>query len=268
MSMVPGDVTFPTLRTPSMVAATLVFTGRSIRKIFRRPDTIVSTVIFPALLLLTLLAAFSTSVEAFEGDDYAQRLVPGMIVSGVMFGSVGAVVGFWIDLNSGFMDRIRSMPVTPVAPLVGAMLAETARAMVAVVVLVGVGYGFNFRFENGALPVVGFFVVAGVAAMSLSSIGLAVATIAKSQEAISGPLGALFLVMLFFSKGMIPLDGYPGWAQPIVKASPSTAYVDLLDRLARGGPLWQPALIAAAWSIGLLGVLGGFAVRHVTGETA
>lgn len=270
MSVATGDRAGPKTVTsrPAAVTTYAVFTGRAVRRIFRRADTIVSTVIFPALLLLTLLAAFGSSVEAFEGDDYAQRLVPGMIVSGVMFGSVGAVMGLWGDLRSGFMDRIRSMPLPAVAPLIGTVVAETVRAIAAVVVLVALGYAFGFRFENGPLPTIAFFGVAGIAAMSLSMIGLAAATVAKTQEGLGPPVSALFLLMLFFSKGMIPLDGYPGWARPIVEASPATAYVELLDRLARGGALWRPTLIAAAWSLGLIGVLGSVAANRLRRHAA
>ncbi|MFV0308482.1 MAG: ABC transporter permease [Desertimonas sp.] len=251
--------------TPRRSAATAdaVFVGRAVKRVFRRPDTVVSTVVFPAVLLLTLIAVFSTAVEAFEGDDYAQRLVPGLIVSGLMFGSVGTAIGFWMDRESGFMDRIRSMPVPTSAPLVGTVIAETVRALLAVAVLVALGVAFGFRFSNGVVPGIWFVVVAGVAAMSLSFIGLSMATVAKSQESLGPPLGALFLVLLFFSEGMIPLEGYPGWAQPVVRAAPATAYVNLLDHLARGGQLVRPMLAAGAWSIALVGVLGTFAVTRL-----
>lgn len=256
----------PSGGTPSTTAvrtATAVFAGRAVKRSFRRPDTVVSTVAFPVLLLLTMLAVFSSAVEAFEDADYAQRLVPGLIVSGIIFGSIGTALGFWIDLDSGFMERVRSMPVPSLTPLLGTVLAEATRALVAVAVLVSLGYAFGFRFEAGVPAAVAFVAVAIVAAITVTWVGLFLATIAPSQEALAPPLNAFFLVLLFFSKGLVPLEAYPGWAQPLVQANPMTAYVELLDRLARGGALVAPALTALAWSVGITAVFGGLAVRRL-----
>lgn len=158
------------------------------------------------------------------------------------------------------MQRIRSLPVAPSGPLVGTVAAEVARAMMAVVVLVAFGAAFGFRFEAGVVPAVGFALIAVLAAVSIVWIGLALASVARSQEALGPPLGALFLVLLFFSRGIVPLEAYPGWAQPIVQGNPAGAYVLALDRLARGGPLVGPLVAAVVWAVALTVVFGALAV--------
>lgn len=118
--------------------------GRSVRRFVRTPETLISTVAFPIMLLLVLLAVFGTAVEAFDASgDYAQRLVPALVVSALMFGSIGTASGFFTDLHDGLMARVRSMPLSPVGPMVGAAIAKTARALVAVVVLVVTGWLFG-----------------------------------------------------------------------------------------------------------------------------
>lgn len=248
----------------SFLGQVSAFAGRATRRSFRSSETIVQTVLFPLILLLTLLAAFSNAVEAFDGGDpYAQRLVPALVVSGVMFGSVGAAFGLLSDLQSGFMDRVHSSPISPAALVVGIVIAELARAFGAIVVLVAAGHLFGFRFQNGLIGAIGFVIVAvGVAAV-IVWIGLAMATVAKSFETMTPPLSALFLILLFFSRGLVPLDAYPGWAQAIVRISPITAAVELLDGLSRGGPLAGPALRATLWSIVIVVVFGGFAIRRL-----
>ncbi|MEM9606911.1 MAG: ABC transporter permease [Actinomycetota bacterium] len=246
----------------STYAAYAAFTGRSARRFVRKPEIIINTVAFPVLLLGTMLAVFSSAVEAFEDGDYAQRLVPALVVSGIMFGSTGTAVGLFTDLQSGFMQRIRSMPVPSSAPLVGLVLAEVVRALAAVGVLVGVGYVAGFRFDS-FVGAIGFVIVAAVAAVSVTWIGLAMATGAKTQEALAPPLGALFLVLLFFSQGLVPLEAYPGWAQPLVEFNPASAYVTSLDGLARGGELAGPLLRAGIWSVLLVVVLGTVAIRRL-----
>lgn len=189
-----------------------VFTGRSVRRFLRRPEVVVGTFAFPVVLMLTMLAVFSSAVEAFEGSNYAQRLVPGLLVSGVMFGSLGTATGFFGDLQSGFMDRTRTLPLPASAPLVGTVGGEVVRAVLAVVVLVGVGFAFGFRFEAGVPAALGFVALAAVAAVSVIWVGLFMATVARSEEAVGPPLNAVFLVLLFLSRGLVPLEAYPGWS--------------------------------------------------------
>ncbi len=252
---------------PASTGSTLsrygVFVRRSVVRFGRRPDTVVATVMFPLVLMLTMLAVFSTAVEAFDNGDYAQRLVPGLTVSGILFGSLGTATGFWIELETGFMDRIRSMPVPALGPLIGTVAAEAVRAVMAVFVLVAVGSFFGFRFEQGVVWAVPYLAVAIAASWTFAWIGMFMATVATSQEALVPPLNAIYLVLLFFSEGLVPLDAYPGWARPIVEWNPATAYVTLLDGLARGGPLVRPGLLAAGWSVAIIVVFGSLAVRRI-----
>ncbi|MEM7322954.1 MAG: ABC transporter permease [Actinomycetota bacterium] len=272
-------MTAPAVPTPAVGQDTIAgfgaqvaaFAARALRRLSRSSETIVNTAIFPLLLLLTLLAAFSEAVEAFEGGDYVQRLVPTLVVMGVMFGSIGASYGMLGDLQSGFMDRIRSLPVSEITLLIGTALAEVVRCLGAVAVLVGVGYAFGFRFLDGPLSALAFVLVGAALGPILVWIGLGLATVAKSLETLGPPIGAVFLLLLFFSQGMVPLDAYPGWTQPLVRISPITAYVELLDGLARGGPVGGPALRALVWSVVIVGGFGGLAVyrlrRIADGET-
>lgn len=249
-------------------SAYVAFTGRSVRRFLRRPDVVVGTFAFPVVLMLTMLAVFSSAVEAFEDGDYAQRLVPGLIVSGVLFGSLATATGFFEDLRSGFMDRVRSMPVASSAPLVGTVAAEALRALLAVATLVLVGSAFGFRFANGPIAAAGFVALAVVAAVTVIWVGVFMATVAKSQEAVGPPLNAVFLVLLFFSRGLVPLEAYPGWSQPLVRANPASAFVVALDNLARGGPLLWPILFALAWSVAIVAVFATLAIRRLAARSA
>ena len=240
-----------------------VFASRALTRFVRRTDALVGALIFPLILLLTLLAVFSTAVEAFEGGDYAQRLVPGLIISGVLFGSIGSAIGFMLDIRSGFMDRVRSMAVPPAAVVAGAVIADGVRAIATVVLLVVAGSWFGFRFTAGFAAGAAFFLVAVVAAVTLSWVGLAMASKARSQEALGPPLNAIFLVLLFFSQSFVPLEAYPDWAQPLVEVNPATAYVVLLGHLASGGELLGPALRAAAWSVVIVAVFGTITLRRL-----
>ncbi len=255
----------------TMLTASSVFTGRAMRHVVRRPETVVQTVIFPIVLLLTMLAVFSTAVEQFTaaqpdvpaGEPYAQRLVPVMILSGIMFGSSGAAVLLFTDLRNGFFTRIRALSTPLGAPLVGISVAEAVRASVTVVTLCIAGIVAGFRFQAGWPAALGFLAVAALAAVTFTWVGLFLAAVARSMESFLPPLNALFLVLLFCSQGMVPLDAYPEAFQPFVRWNPGSAYVVLLDRLARGEELLGELLLAAGWSAALITVSGVLCVRSL-----
>ena len=69
------------------------------------------------------------------------------------------------------------------------------------------------------------------------------------------------LSLLFFNSGMVPLDVFPEWLQPMVRAQPMSPAIEAMRGLAGGGPALGPALQSLAWSLGLLAVFGPLAVR-------
>lgn len=237
----------------SIVRELPVFAGRAIRRLLRTPEVLIASVLFPVVLMLTFYVVFRSSVQQFSDGEYAQLLVPGLVMSGVMFGSAGTAVGFLIDRQTGFADRMSSLPINQTSYLGGIVVGETARSTLAVVVLGGVGHLIGFRFHTGVFGAIGFVLVAAMASMSVVWVGLSLARKVSSQEALGPPLNALFLVFLFFSRGLVPLDAYPGWAQPLVRFNPASAYVRALDRLAAGGETLLPVLVAVAWSVGISG---------------
>lgn len=246
-----------------LIGSALAFADRSVRHFLRSPEMVITSVVFPLLLLLTMLAVFSTAVERYSGDTYAQIVVPGLVMSSVIFGTMATANAFYTDLNDGFMDRVRSMPVPTAAPLLGMLAAEVIRAVLAILVLCSVGAVFGFRFAAGPLAAIGFVATGALIAVSTVWIGVWLATTATTQEAVGPPMNAVFLVMLFFSGALVPREAYPDWAQTIVAINPATAYVTLLDHLARGGELLGPTLWALGWSAVLIVVFAGLAVRRL-----
>lgn len=242
----------------------LAFADRAFRKAFRASETVVNTIIFPILLLWTMVAAFGPSVEAFEdGAAYAQRLVPTLTVAGIIFGSFGAAFGLLSDLQSGFMDRVSSLPGRPSSLLFGAATGEMARGLVSVTAVAGFGAIFGFRFLGGAVSTIGYVLVAALVGPVLVWIPLSLATVSKSLETLGPPLNAVFIILMFTCGGMVPLAAYPDWAQPFVEQSPITAFVALLDGLARGGPLLEPAIRTAIFATAILVIFGGVSVYRV-----
>ena len=60
---------------------------------------------------------------------------------------------------------------------------------------------------------------------------------------------------------MVPIDVFPDWLQPGVRAQPMSPAIEAMRALAEGGPTLWPVLQSLAWTLGLVAVFGPMAVR-------
>jgi ABC-2 type transport system permease protein len=66
---------------------------------------------------------------------------------------------------------------------------------------------------------------------------------------------------MFFNSGFVPLENYPAWLQPLVRAQPMSCAIEAMRACTLGGPITTPLLQTLAWSTGLALVFGTLAVR-------
>ncbi len=263
----------PAQPTVGLLGATRALARRDLKRAQSMPAVTVQSVVFPAVLLATLLAVFGTTVGELDGTSYVQRITPAMIISGAAFGSLGAVTGLLEDRTSGFFDRIRLAPFDRpgehgfTALALARSVSEHIRVLVATFCITALGYAFGFRFEAGPIKALAFFALAMVFGACFCWIGFALAARASSMEAVVPPVSGMFLILLFLSYGMVPLEAFPGWIQPVVRVAPSSVMMLALQRLSSGGAWVGPVLGAFAWTIGISAVFGALTIRGLTRST-
>ncbi|MBT2225354.1 hypothetical protein [Nonomuraea sp. NEAU-A123] len=77
-------------------------------------------------------------------------MLPAIMVQTVMFGGMATGVNLNTDIKKG--DRFRSLPIARSAPLIGSVLGDLIRYVVAIVVLMGAGAALGFRVRTGLVP--------------------------------------------------------------------------------------------------------------------
>ncbi|MGH3583051.1 MAG: ABC transporter permease, partial [Mycobacterium sp.] len=142
----------------------------------------------------------------------------------------------------------------------GRLLAESARALIGAVVITVVGVAMGLRFVAGWPGAIGFVLVPVLMVVGFATVIVAVAVQSGGKNIITG-LSTVCFLLLFFNSGMVPVDVFPGWLQPIVRAQPMSPAIEAMRGLAGGGPVVWPALQSAAWVVGLIAVFGPIAVR-------
>jgi ABC-2 type transport system permease protein len=244
----------------SAAAETALLATRGLQRFLRNPQLLVDTLALPLLLLFMMLAVFGHIVGS-PSAPYVQRLTPAVVLFSTASGSVVTGIGFFTDLHSGMSDRLRTMPINRVSPLLGRLTGDLVRVLIAAVVTCAVAYLVGFRFERGPMAALGFFLlVAGFASISVW-IALVVALTARNEEELNSVLTAPATLLLFFSTGFAPLGAFPGFLQPAVAANPLSCASNVAIGLTSGGqiavPLWQ----TAGWVAGVTALAAPAAMR-------
>src|SRR5438270_7991039 len=81
--------------------------------------------------------------------NYADYLVPGIVVQNIAFGGFVTALGLNEDVHKGLVDRFRSLPMSRAAVLAGRTFSDIATNLLSIVVLVitGIIIGFSFHAD-------------------------------------------------------------------------------------------------------------------------
>jgi ABC-2 type transport system permease protein len=58
-------------------------------------------------------------------------------------------------------------------------------------------------------------------------------------------------MLIFFSTGLLPLNQYPHWVQPVVAHQPVSYAIAAMRGLSAGGPVLAPMIATLLWSAGI-----------------
>ena len=234
--------------------------GRLLRRWTREPVVLVQALIFPTFLLVVYKLVIGESIIGLTGSNSLYGLVPMCAIVGAMFGAIGAGAALPDERASGLLSRLWALPVYRASALSGRLLAEAGRALVGAIAITAVGVAMGLRLNQGPLAAMGFVLVPVLMVMGFATVIIAVGVQANGKNIITG-LSTVCFLLLFFNSGMVPIDVFPGWLQPVVRAQPMSPAIEAMRGLAEGGPILWPVLQSVAWVVGLLAVFGPVAVR-------
>jgi ABC-2 type transport system permease protein/oleandomycin transport system permease protein len=227
----------------------------------RVPRLLVFSFIQPLVFVLMFRYVFGGVVEpALHGVSYVDFLVPGIFVQTAVFGSMNTAIGLATDMQTGLMERFRSLPMARSAVLVGRTTADLARNVVVVALMTAVGFAIGFRIHAGVPAFLGgiLLVLAFGFAMSwiFAVVGMAVGDPETAQAAAFPVLAPL----VFASAAFIPVNTMPGWLQAFAYHQPVSKTAEAVRVLVLGGPTQTAVWEALAWDAGIVAVFAPLGV--------
>lgn len=233
---------------------------RNLAKIKRNPVSISDAVIAPVTFLVIFVYMFGGAVSG-STHAYLQRTLPAVLVlSAITAGMIATGVNLSIDIKKGIFDRFRSMPISRSAPLIGSVLADVIRYLVAIVALLAFGYAIGFRVLTSPLAALAAALLTILFGMSLSWIWILLGMLIKETASVQ-TIVALSIFPLAFGTDMVaPAKTLPGWLQAWANVNPVGHTMAACRGLLIGGPVMAPVIASLLWSAGLIVVFAPLAV--------
>jgi ABC-2 type transport system permease protein len=220
-------------RRPGRVSTSLTMAHRSALKFRRAPEQLADALMLPIVFTLLFTYLFGGAL-AGSTSDYLQELLPGTLVMTVVLVTTSIGTGLNTDLTRGRLDRFRAMPIWQPSLIVGGLIGDLARYLVASGMVVGLGLLMGFRPDGGPGGVIAGVALILVFAGGLSWIWTTLGLLARSPQS----LGVLsFLVqfpLLFASNTFVAPTTMPRWLERLVDLNPVSHLVSTERRLMAG----------------------------------
>ena len=219
---------------PSAISMALSFAWRGMLKVKHVPEQLVDVTITPVMFVLMFTYLFGGAVAGSTGD-YLEYILPGILVMSVVFTTVYSGVAINTDLTKGVMDRFRSLPVWKPAPLLGAMLGDSVRYVVAGTVIIVLGVILGFDPNEGILGVLAALGLVVVFSFGLSWVFTTLGLLLRSPTAVMNTGFMTIFPLTFLSNVFVEPETLPAALEAFVNVNPISILADCSRGLMEGG---------------------------------
>ena len=213
----------------SGISAALTFGWRGMLKVKHVPEQLLDATITPVMFVLMFTYLFGGAISGSTGE-YLDYILPGILVMSVLFTTVYSGVALNTDMTKGVVDRFRSLPIARPAPLVGSLLGDSVRYLVAGTVIIVLGVILGFRPEAGVPGAAAALGLVTLFAFGLSWVFTTLGLLMRSPNAVmNGGFMGLF-PLTFLSNVFVPPETLPSALEAFVDVNP----VSILATASRG----------------------------------
>jgi len=234
------------------VSAALTFGWRGMLKVKHVPEQLVDVTITPVMFVLLFTYLFGGAIAGSTGA-YLDYILPGILVMSVLFTTVYSGVALNTDLTKGVVDRFRSLPIWRPAPLLGSLLGDSVRYVIAGTVIIVVGVILGFRPDGGVLGAVAALALVVAFSFGLSWVFSVLGLLMRSPNAVMNAGFMAIFPLTFVSNVFVDPATLPGPLEAFVDVNPisvlATASRSLMAGATDGVAILVSLAVAAALAV-------------------
>jgi ABC-2 type transport system permease protein len=234
------------------VSTALTFGWRGMLKVKHVPEQLLDATVTPVMFVLMFTYLFGGAVAGSTGQ-YRDYLIPGILVMSVLFTTVYSGVALNTDVTKGVVDRFRSLPIWRPAPLVGSLLGDTVRYVIAGTVIIVLGVALGYRPGAGVVGAVAALALVVVFSFGLSWVFTTLGLLLRSPSAVLNSGFMAIFPLTFLSNIFVEPATLPGPLKAFVDVNPistlATASRGLMEGNARVGDVVEVLAVAAGLTL-------------------
>jgi ABC-2 type transport system permease protein len=238
---------------PGRLSTALTFGWRGMLKVKHVPEQLLDVTITPVMFVLMFTYLFGGAI-AGSTSAYLQYILPGMLVMSVLFTTVYSGVSLNTDLTKGVVDRFRSLPIWRPAPLLGALLGDTVRYVIAGTVIIVLGVALGYRPEGGAAGALAALALVVVFSFGLSWVFSVLGLLLRSPNAVMNAGFMAIFPLTFLSNVFVDPSTLPGPLKAFVDVNPISILATASRSLMQGQPDGTAIVVSLAVAAGLAAV--------------
>lgn len=175
--------------------------------------------IFMSVFFLFIFS-FVMKGNSFGGEQPLNYLISGIIIMTVFQSALTNSTSILEDMSNGFMKEIIVSPVARWQISIGQVVSATIIATVQGLIVIIIGLFMGLRID--VLQFVQMFMVMVAVGLTFSSIGLYLATLAKSSTTFQLMINIFIMPLTFLSGAYIPTTMMPKIIRPLIYLNPLT----------------------------------------------
>jgi ABC transporter DrrB family efflux protein len=270
MTLDPADLTIGRSPFVQFLGDVWVLTRRSLARIRREPQTLADVTIQPVIFVLLFAYVFGGAIGLAGGGSYHSYLIGGMLGMSLAQTAPGTAVAVVSDMETGLIDRFRSLPMSRAAVLTARTIADLLTQVIGAVVVSLVGLAIGWRVTGGVGHAVEAFALALLFGYAFTWVGVFLGMLMSSAETAQQVGFIIFLPLTFLSSAFVTTQSMPGWLQPVAEWNPMSSLAAACRSLfgnpnpaalVHAWPEQHPELAVVCWSLGLVLVFAPLAVR-------
>ncbi|MGD9792559.1 MAG: ABC transporter permease [Acidimicrobiia bacterium] len=234
---------------------------RHLRAVPRNMELLIFSTIQPVMFVVLFVYVFGGSISVPGYANYKQFLLPGIFAQSVVFGSAFTGVGLADDLQKGFIDRLRSLPITQASVLIGRTISDLCRNVLTFAVMFAVAYAVGFRIKGSVLEAITATLLLLGFSYALSWVQAWFGLRAGSVEAANSAGFIWMFPLTFVSSAFVDTRTMTPWLRRIADNNPFTIATNAARALYSGNDVGDTVWQTLAWIAGIIIVFSVLSIR-------
>jgi len=224
----------------TLLSDSIVLARRNFEHVRQLPEKLLDVTLQPIMFTLLFAFVFGGVIAVPGGGSYREYLLGGIIVQTIGFGIMGPAVSIATDLREGVVDRLRTLPISRSAYLIGHVVAEFGAVMIGITIISLSGLIIGWGIYSDLPHAIAGYGLILLFAFAMIWCGTLLGMLVRTPDAAQGMVFMTIFPATFLATTFVPISGFSGVLHTIAAWNPISTLAAAVRTLF-GNPTATPA---------------------------